>query len=148
MGVAVVLTDIEANMGTEYSTAYCKHCDDNVKTIRKTPSHLFHLIMSVLTCGVWLLVWASVASEKETWRCSQCGSELGGGSNGWGLVGQIFSSTPQPEDGLRVPCPFCKEMVKSDAIFCKHCHKDIPPQKAPQPLKKEEKCDQATAYWS
>ena len=142
MGVAVVLTDIEAIMGTEYSTAYCKHCDDNVKTIRKTPSHLFHLIMSIVTCGVWLIVWFFVSWGHEPWRCSQCGKPVAG------VLETLISPAKDHSHMLRVPCPFCKELVKFDAIFCKHCHKDIPSQKAPQPLKKEEKCEQATAYWS
>lgn len=137
-------------MGTEYSTAYCKSCDDNVKTFRKTPSHLLHLVLSVLTCGVWVLVWISVSCEKDTWKCSHCGSKLGGGSNGWGILGAVFSSSPQVEDGLRVPCPFCKELIKKDAIFCKHCHKDIHTENS-QPVtrnKKGKKQTRPTAYWS
>lgn len=43
-------------MGMEYSSGFCPHCNDNVMMQRKTPNHIFHFIMTLLTCGVWLLV--------------------------------------------------------------------------------------------
>lgn len=114
-------------MGTEYSTAYCDHCDDNVKIERKTPNHLLHLVLSVITCGVWLLVWFCVSSEKSPWICSVCGKKLGGGSNGWGLAGALFSSNPKEVDGFRIDCPHCAEKIKAAAKVCKHCGREINP---------------------
>lgn len=32
------------------------------------------------------------------------------------------------ESGENRKCPFCAELVKSEAIVCKHCGRDLPPQ--------------------
>lgn len=38
-------------------------------------------------------------------------------------------SRSSPSGGLK-KCPFCAEFVKSEALFCKHCGKELPPAKA------------------
>jgi len=81
-------------MGTEQASAYCKNCNKQVLVTRNTPNHILHLLLSLVTCGLWLLVWWSMSSEKKPWRCSQCGLSLGGGSNGWGVIGSLFSKKP------------------------------------------------------
>ena len=113
-------------MGIEYSTGFCEHCNDNVKIQRKTPNHIFHFIMSILTCGIWLLVWACLSSEKDSWRCSRCGANLGGGSNGWGLAGALLSKKPKPKDVLMKKCPFCAEMIRAEARVCRFCQRELP----------------------
>jgi|WetSurMetagenome_2_1015567.scaffolds.fasta_scaffold129393_2 hypothetical protein len=30
-------------------------------------------------------------------------------------------------------CPFCAELIKKEAIVCKHCHKDVPKYEEPKP---------------
>jgi hypothetical protein len=30
----------------------------------------------------------------------------------------------------RVPCPFCAEFIRPQAIVCMHCHRDLPQQPA------------------
>ena len=107
------------------SSAYSPNCDEQVLMVRKTPNHILHFLITIVTCGVWLIVWISIASEKKPWRCSRCGEKLGGGSNGWGLVGAAFATQPQKKGPEKGSCPFCKESVHKDAVFCKHCHQTI-----------------------
>lgn len=114
-------------MGTEKSSAFCDNCGRQVSIERQSVNHILHLLLSVLTCGLWLLVWASKSSEKKAWRCTSCGKELGGGSNGWGTIGAVLATPPMAaEDALR-NCPFCKELIRKDATKCKHCGSNIDP---------------------
>lgn len=115
-------------MGTVESTAYCPQCEDQVRITRQTPNHLLHLVLSVVTMGLWVIVWAMLAMEKRPWRCSACGADLGGGSGGWGLVGAAFAKRPQQEGPAKRRCPFCRELVRHDAKLCKHCGQRLEPE--------------------
>ena len=38
------------------------------------PNHLLHLIMSVVTGGLWLIVWLLLTLFSEArWQCTKCG---------------------------------------------------------------------------
>ena len=59
------------------------------------------------------------------------------------LVGIILALAVSPDnaalerkalrDGKARKCPACAELVKPDAIKCKHCGAELPPQEKPQP---------------
>lgn len=118
-------------MGTQFSSAYCSHCDDQVKIERQTPNHILHLILSIVTGGLWVIAWVIIASDKKPWRCSRCGKSLGGGSNGWGVIGSALSKGPQKEGPAPYRCPFCREEVRPDATLCKHCGNKFGDEKWP-----------------
>ena len=46
-----------------------------MKAERQGASHLFHLVMSLITFGFWLIVWLYVAITRE-YRCAACGSAV------------------------------------------------------------------------
>jgi hypothetical protein len=52
---------------------YCKQCNRNVLAKRKGTSHIFHLIMTIFTAGLWLLVWLGQSIKVGGWRCAFCG---------------------------------------------------------------------------
>lgn len=41
--------------------------------------------------------------------------------------GSTRSSTPTPSSAGSRKCPFCAEMVKSEATICRFCQKELPP---------------------
>ena len=46
-----------------------------------------------------------------------------------GLLIYLFSRKPLPEGNAESEfrkCPFCAEQIKAEAVFCKHCHKNVP----------------------
>ncbi len=64
-------------MGQKQVGLYCAHCKKNVMSTRPTPNHVLHLLLTILTFGLWLFVWACAALWKnDIYRCTQCGSEI------------------------------------------------------------------------
>ena len=56
----------------KYKRAYCKICDKNVKAEAKSPSHILHLLLSLITGGIWIIMWILCALSAD-WHCSECG---------------------------------------------------------------------------
>lgn len=64
-------------MAVKTSGGYCRHCNKNVMTQKNTPNHLLHLILTVLTLGVWAIVWIILMlSNIGGRRCTECGQKV------------------------------------------------------------------------
>lgn len=64
-------------MSVKQAGRYCPHCQANVMATGTAPNHLLHLVLSVLTAGIWLIVWLLVAAGKVGgYRCTRCGSRV------------------------------------------------------------------------
>lgn len=66
-------------MPIKESTAMCPRCQRQVLARRNAPSHLFHFVMTLLTLGVWLIVWLLASLGGGVWRCSVCGTKVSPG---------------------------------------------------------------------
>ena len=44
---------------------------------REAPNHVLHLLLSLVTLGLWLVVWLLVSMKHNPWVCPYCGSEVG-----------------------------------------------------------------------
>jgi hypothetical protein len=54
----------------------CRKCDAVIPHTRATTNHVVHLLLSVFTAGIWLIVWILVAlSESKQATCSKCGNK-------------------------------------------------------------------------
>jgi predicted RNA-binding Zn-ribbon protein involved in translation (DUF1610 family) len=60
------------------ASGFCPHCGEQRLLLRESPNHVLHLILTVLTLGLWAVVWLLVAMNKSGGpaRCSVCGTEL------------------------------------------------------------------------
>lgn len=65
---------------------YCPDCQKHVLYRRTTPNHILHLILSVITAGLWLPVWIMVCCVQKPFRCPNCGHAI---SHVWILVGLL-----------------------------------------------------------
>ena len=69
-----------------------------------------------LNCGYRVSLPPHYAGK--TVKCPQCGSK--------GSVGEAQAEAETKEDALYEPaelvrCPYCRELIRSDALKCKHC---------------------------
>jgi len=61
-------------MAEEYKSAFCKNCDEQRKVARPKTNHILHLLLTIVTAGLWLIIWIGVAIKFGGWRCDTCGS--------------------------------------------------------------------------
>lgn len=61
---------------------YCATCQRQTLHSKERVNHVLHLILSVLTVGLWVIVWAilGASNSAERTRCTVCGSKPGLGS--------------------------------------------------------------------
>jgi len=56
--------------------SYCAFCDCERVFRRRPLDHGTHSILTIVTLGLWGVVWAGAIlrhSKRETWRCGWCG---------------------------------------------------------------------------
>jgi hypothetical protein len=62
-------------MAMKYKRGFCKDCNKDVKVFTKAPNHILHLLLSIITAGIWLIVWIMACISHDPWRCDECGSK-------------------------------------------------------------------------
>lgn len=63
------------NMAVSKIRRFCKDCNQNRLFEKQKPNHILHLILTVLTVGVWFLIWIPliIISMFKPFRCGDCG---------------------------------------------------------------------------
>ena len=57
---------------------FCRQCKQNTLHIQPATSHVLHLLLSIITMGVWIFVWVLVAMSNGSQRnCTVCGRARG-----------------------------------------------------------------------
>jgi hypothetical protein len=64
-------------MAQQEATGFCKVCNKQVMIRRKGTNHILHLLLSVVTMGIWIIIWILASVKIGGWRCTQCGSKAG-----------------------------------------------------------------------
>lgn len=66
-------------MPLEQYRAWCPYCESTRLFTRPAPTHLIHLVITLFTCGLWILVWfaVSISCAFGRWTCNVCGCEPG-----------------------------------------------------------------------
>ena len=62
-------------MPLDHQQIYCPTCRRNQMFERPAPNHIVHLILSIVTCGIWLIVWLAACAGVGAWMCPGCGSQ-------------------------------------------------------------------------
>lgn len=62
-------------MGQSTIRRNCTFCNQPRPFTKQAPSHILHLILSVVTVGIWIPVWILmvVLNAFKPYRCTTCG---------------------------------------------------------------------------
>ncbi len=58
---------------------HCENCRDVMPFNKDVANHVLHLLVSIFTCGLWVIAWAIIALSSGEMRCGNCGNTLGAG---------------------------------------------------------------------
>lgn len=61
-------------MADEKKGGFCQQCNKPSVVFRQGTNHVLHLILTLITFGLWAIVWLGVAVKFGGWRCAECGS--------------------------------------------------------------------------
>ncbi|WP_018878948.1 zinc ribbon domain-containing protein [Thioalkalivibrio sp. ALE9] len=101
---------------------YCKVCRQDTVHFQPSTSHVLHLLLSIVTFGVWLIVWVLIGMNNASQaQCSKCGSLQG--VLGTTRKSRTAAAPPSESKAKReeIRCPACAEDIKAEAKVCKHC---------------------------
>ena len=45
---------------------------------RRAIDHVLHLLITVVSGGMWALVWIYLALNRDQWKCEECGCQWSG----------------------------------------------------------------------
>lgn len=57
-------------------TGYCNVCKKQVRLMKKGTNHWLHLILTILTGGLWIIIWLFSAITWDDWYCVYCGKHI------------------------------------------------------------------------
>jgi len=67
-------------MGIEQTFRYCGRCRRSTMAYRPSASHILHLLLTILTGGIWLIVWFGSCVRVGGWKCGTCGKQNSSGA--------------------------------------------------------------------
>lgn len=62
-------------MATKHKQGFCKDCEKLVPVTSPGTNHILHLLLSIITAGIWVIIWILAAISSGPWRCSICGGK-------------------------------------------------------------------------
>ncbi len=67
---------LKTKPGKARQRQWCPECKKYVLAVRPRTNRIIHLLLSVLTMGVWLIVWACTADlgTRKPRQCPVCGT--------------------------------------------------------------------------
>jgi DNA-directed RNA polymerase subunit RPC12/RpoP len=83
--------------------AYCPYDKQYVlaRSVKDTSTGM-HLLLTVLTAGLWIFVWMIHGLSQPAYRCPICGNKLLGGT-----TGQPIPDKTDDKNRHRIKCPNC-----------------------------------------
>ncbi|MGE5294256.1 MAG: hypothetical protein ACM3VT_05455 [Solirubrobacterales bacterium] len=60
----------------EEASGYCGKCLRQTAVGRQAIHHAPHVVLTLLTAGLWAIVWIRDARRPREWRCLECGATV------------------------------------------------------------------------
>ncbi|MBC8481332.1 MAG: hypothetical protein H8D47_01540 [Planctomycetes bacterium] len=60
----------------EEASGYCGKCLKQVPVVREKTNILPNVLLTLLTCGLWVIFWIKIAKKLGPWYCFDCGGEV------------------------------------------------------------------------
>lgn len=60
-------------MATIQTMRRCRRCKANTMHLEQKPNHILHLLLTVFTAGIWLIMWLLISMFSGSPKCTQCG---------------------------------------------------------------------------
>ncbi len=56
---------------------YCQYCKQKRPFDKEGVSHILHLLLTIFTCGLWIIMWIFIVimNELANYRCRECGTK-------------------------------------------------------------------------
>jgi hypothetical protein len=85
-------------MAEVQTSGWCHVCQQQRMMTKPKINHVLHLILTLVTLGLWSLVWITLAiiNASKGSRCVQCGTKQGHGAPGPALQQQQHYEPPVP----------------------------------------------------
>jgi hypothetical protein len=86
-------------MALAQTSGWCHVCQQQRMMTKPKINHVLHLILTLVTFGLWGLVWLTlgIISANKGFRCAQCGTKAGHGAQG--SVPQAIVPPPEASRG-------------------------------------------------
>ena len=63
-------------MPSDQVVVYCKTCKKSTVQIKQKPNHILHLLLSLVTFGIWLIVWFFISLfTSDSPQCTVSGDQ-------------------------------------------------------------------------
>jgi hypothetical protein len=77
LGPSEVFKRIVQIASQQETTKFCPHCNQHVRAVRPGTSRLRQLALTIVTLGIWSIVWIVDAFRRPGWRCAVCDRRVG-----------------------------------------------------------------------
>jgi hypothetical protein len=77
LGAGEVLKRIAQILSQQETSKFCPHCHQHVLAVRPGTPRLRQITLTILTLGIWSIVWIVDAIRRPGWRCSVCDRRVG-----------------------------------------------------------------------
>ncbi len=77
LGAGEVLKRILQILSQQETSKFCANCNKYVRAVRPGTSRLRQLGLTIVTLGIWSVLWIVDTFRRPGWRCSVCDRQVG-----------------------------------------------------------------------